>query len=118
MKKRLSVQEEEEFFRHLGFRLYSTVLRGRLLDHRRPLSAARDYLRVNQLKGMDREASEFLVDVAHVRQSGDFTLEDLFIKWGLVATWHPSDSPDGDNRAAEMNVRVAQSSRDARKAPR
>jgi hypothetical protein len=88
------------------------------LDHRRPLSAARDYLRVNQLKGMDREASEFLVDVAHVRQSGDFTLEDLFIKWGLVATWHPSDSLDGDNRAAEMNVRVAQSSRDARKAPR
>lgn len=90
MKKQpFDASEEALFFHWLGYRLFSTVLRGHLLGHKRPLSAARDYLRVGQLKGLDREASEFLVDVANIGRQR--SLEETFEKWCDAASWSPSD---------------------------
>jgi hypothetical protein len=106
-KKRLSAEEEASFFWHLGFRFYATILRGHLMGHKRPFSAARDYLHVEALEGADREASEFLVDVAHMVSQGReeaLSLEELHQKWGLVATWHPGDSLGGEGKSAALNV--------------
>ncbi len=88
-----SPEEEERFFYWLGYRLFTTVLRGHELGHKRPLSTARDYLRVNGLKGNDRSASEFLIDVAKVGRSGGLSIGELFEKWSGFARWRPELAP-------------------------
>lgn len=89
-KKKLTEEEQNLFFLMLGYRLFSTVLRGHVMGLKRPLSAAKDYLRLGSLEGMDHEASEFLVDVAKMGRVGGMSLEELFQKWSGAAIWHPS----------------------------
>lgn len=97
MKPGLNEEDEVMFFHWLGFRFYSTVLKGHMLGHKRPMSAARDYLHFKSLEGMDREASEFLVDVANMGRRGGLSMQELYDKWELAATWHPSG-----RRSAEL----------------
>lgn len=110
-KKPFSDEEESLFFWWLGARFYSMVLKGHLLGHRRPLSAARDYLHVESLEGLDREASEFLVDVANMGRNG-FSMEELHRKWALAATWHP-----GGERSAQLQVMADEDYAKRRKVP-
>ena len=89
-KRKYTPEEQDEFFGWLGYRLFTTVLRGRQLLHRRPLSAARDYLRVENVKeGVERDACEFLIDVANIGRVGRLTLEEVFEKWSEAAWWQP-----------------------------
>jgi len=94
-KRRFTAEEEALFFFWLGQRLFSTALRGYVLGHKRPLSAARDYLRVQSVpeEGMQRDACEFLVDVAKIGREGELDLEGLFEKWSTAAEWHPGAYP-------------------------
>lgn len=101
-KPKLTGEEEALFFWHLGYRLFSSVLRGYVAGHKRPLSAARDYLHFTSLDGIDREASEFLVDVAKMGRVGSLSLEELHDKWKSFANWRP----DLDAAAAEHRRRV------------
>ena len=90
IKKKLNTEEEALFFYWLGYRLFTTVLRGHMMDHRRPLSAARDYLRVQSVdEGVERDACEFLVDVAKIGRRDGLSLEELFEKWSESAQWRP-----------------------------
>jgi len=98
-KKPLSEKEENAFYWQLRFRFYSSVLRGHIMGHKRPLSSARDYLHFQSLKGADREASEFLVDVANMGRPGGLNMEELHRKWALVAEWHP-----GGRESARLQV--------------
>lgn len=88
-----SPEQEERFFYWLGYRLFTTVLRGHELGHQRPLSAACDYLRVSELKGNDRKASEFLIDVAKAVGSGGLSIGEIFEKWSGFARWRPELKP-------------------------
>ncbi len=90
------------------------------MGHKRPFSAARDYLHVEALEGLDREASEFLVDVAHMVSQGrgeeKLSLEDLHQKWGTLATWHPGDRLGGEGKSGALNVYVAEERRKKKEA--
>lgn len=88
-KRRFSEQEEAQFFFLLGYRFYATTLRGSVMGHRRAMSAARDYLHIENLDGLDREASEFLVDVANSGRAGYLSFEEVFQKWAVAANWRP-----------------------------
>lgn len=93
-KRKYTPEEQNEFFGWLGYRLFSTVIRGHLLIHRRPLSAARDYLRLESVKeGVERDACEFLRDVAGVGRLGGLTLKEIFEKWSEAAWWQPWAPP-------------------------
>jgi len=88
-RRRFSEEEERLFFFFLGYRFYATTLRGSLMGHRRPMSAARDYLDFESLNGLDREASEFLVDIARIGQHGYLSFEEVVQKWVAAANWRP-----------------------------
>lgn len=93
-EKKLTSEEEALFFYWLGYRLFTTALRGYYMDHKQPLSAARDYLRVESVdEGVERDACEFLVDVAKMGRRGSLSLEELFEKWSESARWRPELSP-------------------------
>lgn len=86
--KRYVGEAEALFFYWLGYRLFTTVLRGRQIGHSRPLSAARDYLRLESVpEGIERDAAEFLVDVAKIGRTN--SLEAVFERWCDVARWDP-----------------------------
>ena len=89
-KKPYTAEEEAMFFYWLGNRLFTTVLRGYPAGLKKPLSAARDYLRVQSVEeGVERDACQFLVDVASMGRPGSLSLRELFRKWSDLATWHP-----------------------------
>ena len=89
-KKKLNPEEKALFFYWLGYRLFTTTLRDHYLGHKRPLSTARDYLRVESVdEGVERDACEFLVDVAKTGSVGGTSLEELFEKWSESAQWRP-----------------------------
>ena len=88
-KRRFSNEEEARFFLLLGYRFYATTLRGKVMGHRRPMSAARDYLHIDNLEGLDKEASEFLVDVANAGRTGYLSFDEVFQKWAIAAKWRP-----------------------------
>lgn len=81
VKKTLTPEEERLFFEALGYRLYVMVHRGHHMGHKRPFSAAQDYLYVESLEGFDREASEFLGDCLN--------FEEVFEKWKRITHWQP-----------------------------
>jgi hypothetical protein len=88
-KRRFSEEEEAYFFFLLGYRFFATTLRGNVMGHRRVMSAARDYLHFESLEGLDREASEFLVDVANAGRTGYLSFDEIFQKWAVAANWRP-----------------------------
>lgn len=93
-KRQFSEDEEVRFFFLLGYRFFATTLRGNVMGHRRPMSAARDYLHVDALDGLDREASEFLVDVVNIgRGVGYLSFDEVFQKWAIAANWRPELVP-------------------------
>jgi hypothetical protein len=93
-KRRFSEDEEVRFFFLLGYRFFATTLRGNVMGHRRAMSAARDYLHVDALDGLDREAAEFLVDVANSgRGVGYLSFDEIFQKWAVAANWRPELVP-------------------------
>ncbi len=80
----------DEFFHWLGYWLFTSVLRGYFMGHKRPFSAARDYLHWESVEeGPQRDAAEFLVDLANMRQPGRMTFQEFFRKWAVVARWRP-----------------------------
>ena len=102
-KKKLNPEQEALFFYWLGYRLFTTALRGHVMGHRRPLSAARDYLRVQSVdEGIERDACEFLVDIAKMVGQGPrdkLSLEELFEKWSESAQWRPELNRQNANEA-------------------
>lgn len=94
-KEPLPTEQEDAFFYWLGVRLFTTVLRGiGSMGHRRPLSAARDYLRSKSVpEGVERDACEFLIDVTKMGRGNRLRPHDMVERWGHYIGWMPT--PDG-----------------------
>lgn len=76
-KPPLKPEQQQLFFFWLGYRLFASTLRGRMLGHKRPLSTIRDYLDPRGLEGADAEAAEFLIDLSRLGRVPDRSIHPL-----------------------------------------